>query len=57
IISEFGQREAHAVKTPLEPGTRLSRGDSPKTEEEKEDMKKVPYRRLIGSLMYLAIGT
>lgn len=57
IIKQFGLSDAHPVSTPLEAGTKLSRGDAPKSEEEIERMKKVPYRSLVGSLMYVAVGT
>ena len=41
----------------MEPGLRLSRRDhSPRTDVERELMTRTPYRSLVGSLMYLAIG-
>jgi hypothetical protein len=35
----------------------LSIKDCPKTDEEKETMKRFPYREIIGKLMYLMLGT
>lgn len=42
----------------MEPGLRLSRRDhSPRNDVERDLMTRTPYRSLVGSLMYLAIGT
>ena len=46
--------DTSTTTTPMEPGTVLSKNDSPKTEEEKADMAAVPYRSLVGALRYLA---
>jgi hypothetical protein len=42
---------------PLDPNTKLSKDQCPKTEAEKESMKNVPYRQAIGSLMWAAVAT
>lgn len=58
IIHQFGLKDAVPCAVPMEPGLRLSRRDhSPKTDVERELMSRTPYRSLVGSLMYLAIGT
>ncbi|KDQ06824.1 hypothetical protein BOTBODRAFT_120967, partial [Botryobasidium botryosum FD-172 SS1] len=57
LITQFSLHEAYPASTPIEPGIRLSRNGSPRTTEEIEQMKKVPYRPLIGTLMYIAVGT
>lgn len=49
IIEKFGMEECHETKTPIEINLQLKRSDGEPTQE--------PYRELIGSLMYLAIGT
>ena len=41
------------VENPCDPGTRLSKKDSPTTKEEEELMNRTPYRQLIGRLLYL----
>ena len=46
-----------AVSTPLPPGSRLVDDASSQMEAEREEMKDIPYRRVIGSLMYLATCT
>lgn len=50
LIDKYNMTDAITVATPMEPGLKLT---LPKEDEEIE----VPYRELIGSLMYIAIGT
>ena len=46
------------VFTPLDPGCRLSKDLlCPQSDEERLDMKDIPYLAAVGSLNYLAIGT
>lgn len=53
VLVQFGMSEAKPVTTPMDPGTLLIKkskdGDNIRTNQ--------PYRELIGSLMYIAIGT
>lgn len=57
IVDQFKQTKANPVATPLLHSIKLSRADSPTNQEEKESMQPFPYRQLIGSLVYLALGT
>jgi hypothetical protein len=58
IINQFGLKDASPVSTPMETGLHLSRRThAPSTDAQRELMSRTPYRSLIGSLMYLAIGT
>ena len=57
LLERYNMRESRPASTPLNPGIKLSKEDCPKTPSEKEDMSHVPYRELIGSLMYLAQNT
>jgi hypothetical protein len=43
--------------TPLPTALTLSTNDSPQTKEELDDMKNVPYRQALGSLMWLQVAT
>ena len=43
--------------TPLENHIKLSKGQSPKTVEEREHMASVPYASAVGSLMYAMVCT
>ncbi|KAJ3494947.1 hypothetical protein NLJ89_g10707 [Agrocybe chaxingu] len=58
VISLFGQSDAHPVTVPMDPGLKLRRPD-PKdiTSMERAKLNKLPYRSLVGCLLYLAIGT
>ncbi|KAJ3474391.1 hypothetical protein NLI96_g12482 [Meripilus lineatus] len=57
IISRFNLTDSYPLSIPIPPGTILSIEQSPQTAEEIQDMKMVPYRELIGALMYASIGT
>lgn len=51
ILDRFGMLEAKPVATPLDLGTKLTRNEEhPGAEEEN-----LPYRELVGALMYLAV--
>ena len=57
VLSRFNMQNAKVVSTPLGVHFRLSKEQSPKTEEERAYMAKVPYASAIGSLMYVMICT
>lgn len=42
---------------PMDPNLPLSHSQSPKTPNESAQMKNIPYREAVGSLMHLAVGT
>ena len=49
--------ETKLVSTPLGSHFKLSKEQSPKTEEERDHMSKVPYASAIGNLMYAMVCT
>jgi transposase InsO family protein len=58
IISQFGQSDAFPVDTPMDSGLKLRRPDRTKlTPEELATLAKLPYRSLVGCLIYLAIAS
>ena len=57
MLNRFGLTNCNTVTTPMEPGTQLSKAMCPSTEEEREEMKRIPYMNTVGALMYLAVGT
>jgi Reverse transcriptase (RNA-dependent DNA polymerase) len=58
IIEQFGQKDAHPVSAPLEPGSKLRRTDRQSmSSEDQLQLNKLPYRSLVGCLLYLAILT
>lgn len=58
IVKMFGQSEAHPSSTPMEPGLKLRRPDTSSLSwQDKESLAKLPYRSLVGCLIYLTVGT
>ena len=55
ILNRFNMNEAKLVNTSLGSHFKLSKEQSPKTEEERDHMSKVPYASAIGSLMYVMV--
>lgn len=49
--------DSKTCKTPIEPGIKLSKYDGLQSDIEKNEMDNVPYKQLIGSLMYVALAT
>jgi hypothetical protein len=56
-VNQFGLADAYPVTTPILPGTSLGNQHCPVDPEEIESMKKIPFRMLIGLLLYIANGT
>jgi len=54
LIERFNMKEAKEISVPVDPYTRLSKEICPKTQEEKEEMEKIPYASLVGSLLFAA---
>ena len=57
VLSKFNMNEAEPVSTPLGSHFKLNKEQSPKTEEERDHMSKVPYASAIGSLMCVMVCT
>ncbi|KAE8693764.1 putative galacturonosyltransferase-like 4 [Hibiscus syriacus] len=57
VLSRFNMQDAKPVSTPLGIHFRLSKEQSPNTEEERAHMVKVLYASTIGSLMYAMVCT
>jgi Reverse transcriptase (RNA-dependent DNA polymerase) len=59
VLEKFGMMDANPVETPMVPGIQLRRPDKsiPLSQTEAEWFARTPYRSLVGSLMYLAVGT
>jgi hypothetical protein len=59
IVDRFNQTDAHPVDMPMVHGTQIRRPDKsvPLAPELTEWVDKTPYRELVGSLNYIAIGT
>ena len=57
ILEQFGMSDCNPSLTPMDENQKLSAQMSPDTAEGKLEMKAIPYRELIGKLLYLAIAT
>ncbi|KAF7762621.1 hypothetical protein Agabi119p4_9214 [Agaricus bisporus var. burnettii] len=57
ILDRFHMADAKPRSTPLPAGLTLSTDDAPKSLEEMKDMKNIPYREALGSLMWLQVAT
>lgn len=57
IVARFNLEDANPTPTPMQPGGALGQHQSPATPRQFEDMRDVPYREAVGSLMYAATGT
>ena len=58
VVDEFGQRDAHSVSTPMVGGLQLRcPAKSTLMPEHTAWARQTPYWSLVGSLMYLAVGT
>eukprot|EP00253_Pinus_taeda_P011935 PITA_11935 len=53
ILQRFNMQDSKPVKVPIPIGVKLSAEQCPKTQEEEEDMSRVPYASAVGSLMDL----
>lgn len=57
IITRFNLSDAKPCAVPMDPNIQLSKADCPLSAAEKSDMKDVPYREAVGSLIYASIAT
>jgi hypothetical protein len=57
VLKRYGLEDAKPLAIPMDPNTKLSNTQSPVTTREYAEMRDVPYREVVGSLMYAAIGT
>lgn len=57
ILRKFNMEEAHGVSTPIAAGTKLEMPDQPVSAEEQRGLDKLPYKQVVGSLIFLACLT
>ena len=57
VLQRFYMNNSKVVSTPLATHFKLSEKHCPSSDQEKEDMKKVPYASAVGSLMYAMVCT
>ena len=57
LLQRFNVTDCNAVSTPADPTQKLTKEMCPRTDEERKQMEKVPFRELVGGLQYLAFST
>lgn len=57
LKTKFNMENAKTASTPLEANAKVTKDMSPKSENERSEMKNQPYRELIGGLIYLVNAT
>uniref|UniRef100_H3H925 Integrase catalytic domain-containing protein n=1 Tax=Phytophthora ramorum TaxID=164328 RepID=H3H925_PHYRM len=57
ILTKFGMQDSKPVKTPQDPGLKLTKNMCEGGCQHEDTMKNVPYRSAIGALMYLMVAT
>ena len=57
ILQRFNMQDSKPMNVPIPIGTKLSAEQCPKTKEEEEDMSRVSYASVVGSLMYPMVCT
>jgi len=57
VLDRFNMADCRPLCVPISLGTKLSIEDCPKYPSEVEDMSRVPYASVVGSLMYAMVYT
>jgi hypothetical protein len=57
ILQRFTMQECKPVRVPIPVGIKLFVDQCPKTQEKEDDMSRVPYASVVGSLMYEMVCT
>jgi hypothetical protein len=57
ILKRFNMEDCKPVATPMQAGVKLTKDMCAKSAEDIQEMKNVPYRSAVGSLIYLVTGT
>ena len=57
VIEKFKMEEIKGVGTPLALHFRLSKQQTPESDEERQEMQVIPYANIVGSIMYAMIST
>ena len=58
VIHQFGQQDAYSANSPMDPGLKLRRPNKKDiSTEDQECLNRLPYRSLVGCLIYLSVGT
>ena len=56
IVEHFEMEDANSLSIPINPSHNLSKSQSPVSDLDIEEMRHIPYREAVGSLMYAVVG-
>ena len=54
VLLRFNMQDCKPIGTPADPSNPLSADMSPRTDDERKEMEKIPYKQAVGALMFLA---
>ena len=54
VLLRFNMQDCKPIGTPADPSNPLSSDMSPRTDDERKEMEKIPYKQAVGALMFLA---
>lgn len=57
LLLKFNMVDCNPVTTPMDSNQKLSKNMSPQSSSEREEMSSIPYRELVGGLVYISQGT
>ena len=57
IVHRFNLEDAKLLSAPIDTNTRLLKDDCANSDEEKQEMKRIPYREVIGALNWVTVST
>ncbi|RVX10854.1 Retrovirus-related Pol polyprotein from transposon TNT 1-94 [Vitis vinifera] len=57
ILKRFNMHNCKSTKAPIVKGDKFSKAQCPQNDDEREEMKTIPYSSVVGSLMYAQVCT
>ncbi|RVW49447.1 Retrovirus-related Pol polyprotein from transposon TNT 1-94 [Vitis vinifera] len=57
ILKRFNMHNCKSTKAPIVKGDKFSKAQCPQNDDEREEMKTIPYSSMVGSLTYAQVGT
>ena len=57
VLARFGMQDCRPVHAPLDPNQTLSKADCPTTHADRTEMAKLPYRAVVGAVMFAMLMT
>ena len=57
ILKRFNMHNCSSIRAPIVKGDKFSKAQCPQNDDEREEMRTIPYSSLVGSLMYAQVCT